>query len=82
MEVLKRAAVTVACTVSVAISSLMLFLCSAWLFPSTSVALVAMSALGSGLIALVEFRSSSGVPSQREAIKSDCSIALVNTPYI
>jgi hypothetical protein len=61
MTVLKHAAVAVPCAVSVAISSLMLFLCSAWLLSSASLALAAMSALGSGLIALMEFRSSSRV---------------------
>ena len=58
MKVLKRAAVTIACTASVAISFLVLFLCSAWLLSSASLALVAMSALASGLMALMEFRSS------------------------
>ena len=58
MKLLKRAAVAVAYTASVAISFLALFLCSAWLLSSASLALVAMSAVGSGLMALMEFRSS------------------------
>jgi hypothetical protein len=61
MRVLKHAAAAAPCAVSVAISSLMLFLCSAWSLSSASLALAAMSALGSGLIALMEFRSSSRV---------------------
>jgi hypothetical protein len=55
MRVLKHGTVAVACTVSIAF---MLFLCSPWLLSSASLALAAMSALGSGLIALMEFRSS------------------------
>ena len=59
MSVLKHPAVAVACSASVTISSLVIFLGSAWLLSSASLALAAMSALGSGLIALMEFRSSS-----------------------
>jgi hypothetical protein len=63
IKVLKHSAITVACAASVALSSLMLFLCSAWLLNSASLvqslALIGMSALGSGLIALMEFRSPS-----------------------
>ena len=59
MRVLKHAAVAVACAASVAISSLVLFLCSAWLLGNASLTLAALSALGTGLIALMEFRSSS-----------------------
>lgn len=58
MKVLKRAAVAVVCTASVAISLLALFLCRAWMLSNASLALVVMSALGSGLMALMEFRSS------------------------
>jgi hypothetical protein len=57
MRVLEHAAVAVACGASAAISTLVLLLCSAWLLSSASLALVAMTALGSGLIALMEFRS-------------------------
>jgi hypothetical protein len=57
MRVLEHAVVAVACGASAAISTLVLLLCSAWLSSSASVALVAMTALGSGLIALMEFRS-------------------------
>ena len=58
MKLLKRAAVALACTASVAISFLVLLLCSAWLLSGASLVLVAMSAVGSGLMALLEFRSS------------------------
>jgi hypothetical protein len=46
------------------------------LLSSASLALAAMSALGSGLIALMEFRSSSRVRcrAQREALKSEGDI--------
>ena len=58
MRVLKHGGMAVACAVSVALSSLMLFLCSAWLLSSASLvqslALTAMSVLGSGVVALVE----------------------------
>jgi hypothetical protein len=57
MRALEHAVVAVACGASAAISTLVLLLCSAWLLSSASVALVAMTALGSGLIALMEFRS-------------------------
>jgi hypothetical protein len=57
MRVLEHAVVAVACGASAAISTLVLLLCSAWLLSSASVALIAMTALGSGLIALMEFRS-------------------------
>jgi hypothetical protein len=53
MRVLKHAAVAIACAASVALVSLVFFLCSAWLLSGASQALAAMSALGSGLIALV-----------------------------
>jgi hypothetical protein len=59
MKILKHAAVAVAWAVSVAISSLMLILCIAWLSGSASLALSAMSVLGSGIIALMECRSPS-----------------------
>jgi len=62
MKALRHGGTAVACALSVALSSLMLFLCSAWLLstsPVQSLALTAMSVLGSGAIALVEFRSSS-----------------------
>jgi|HubBroStandDraft_6_1064221.scaffolds.fasta_scaffold01743_10 hypothetical protein len=65
MRFLKHASVAVACSASVAISSLVLFLGSARLLSSASLALAAMSALGSGLIALMEFRSSSKAAWQR-----------------
>jgi len=58
MKVLKRAAVAAAYTASVAISFLVLLLCSACLLSGASLVLVGMSALGSGLMALMEFRSS------------------------
>ena len=58
MKVLKRAAVAAAYTASVAISFLVLLLCSACLLSGASLALIGMSALGSGLMALMEFRSS------------------------
>ena len=75
MRVLNYAAVGVACAASVAISSLVLFLCSAWLLSSASLALTAMSALGSGLIAIMEFKSPSTVKirARREALKSAAS---------
>ena len=63
MKALRHGGTAVACALSVALSSLMLFLCSAWLLSSASLvqslALTAMSVLGSGVIALMEFRSSS-----------------------
>jgi hypothetical protein len=61
MTVLKHAALAVACAASVAIVSLVLSLCAAWLFSDASRTLAAMCALGSGLVALMEFRSSSRV---------------------
>jgi hypothetical protein len=76
MRVLEHAMVGVACGASAAISTLVLFLCSVWLLSSASLALVTMTALGSGLIALMEFRSSSRVQcrAQREVLESDCNI--------
>ena len=59
MRVLEHAVVAAACGASAAISTLVLFLCSAWLLSSASLALVTMTALGSGLIALMEFKETS-----------------------
>ena len=75
MRVLEHAVIAVACGASAAISTLVLFLCSAWLLSSASLALVTMTALGSGLIALMEFRSSSRVRCRtpREVLESDCN---------
>jgi hypothetical protein len=77
MRVLKYAGVVVACAASVAIASLVVSLCSAWLFSTASLALAAISASGSGLIALMDFRSSSSARycAQREAPESDCNIS-------
>jgi len=65
MRVFKHVAEAVACAASVALASLMLILCGAWLWNSASLvqslALIAMSVLGSGVVALMEFRSSSTV---------------------
>ena len=56
MKVLKHDEMAVACAASVALASLTLFLCSVWLSSSAtlveSLALTAMSAWGSGVIAL------------------------------
>jgi hypothetical protein len=80
MKALKQGGMAVACAASVTLLFLTLFLCSAWLLSSfaleQSLALAAMSALGSGVIALMEFRSTSTVRcrTQREALKSDCNV--------
>ena len=63
MKLLKHGTVAVACAASAALASLMAFLFAAWSLGSASLVqslgLIAMSVLGSGLIALMEFRSSS-----------------------
>jgi len=63
MKELKHGEMAVACAASVALASLALFVCSVWLLSSASLieslALTAMSVWGSGVIALMEFRSSS-----------------------
>jgi hypothetical protein len=80
MKALKQGGMAVACAASVVLSSLTLFLCSAWLLSSVSLVqsltLTAMSVCGSGVVALIEFRSSSTARcrAQREALKSDCNI--------
>ena len=65
MRVLRQGGMAVACAASGALSFLTLFLCSAWLLGSASLvqslALTGLSVLGSGVIALVEFRSPSRV---------------------
>lgn len=59
MRELKHGTMAVACAASVALASLALVLCSAWVLRSASLvqslALTAMSVLGSAVIALVEF---------------------------
>ena len=56
----KHGGLAIACTASVVLSALTLFLCSAWLLGSASLvqspALIAASVLVSGIIALTEFR--------------------------
>lgn len=59
MKVLKRAATAAVCTASVTLSFLVLLLCSAWLLSGAPLVLVAMSAMASGLMALMEWRSPS-----------------------
>jgi hypothetical protein len=62
MKALKLGTLAAACAASATLSSLVLFLSSARILGSgslvQSLALIAMSVLGSGLIALMEFRSS------------------------
>jgi hypothetical protein len=63
MKALTHDTVAAALATSVALSTLMLFLSGAWFFGGASLvqalALMAMSALGSGVVALMEFRSPS-----------------------
>ncbi len=65
MRVSRHDGMAVACAASVALSSLMFFLCGAWLLSSAalvqSLALTAMSVLASGVIALMDSRSTSPV---------------------
>lgn len=81
MRVLKHGLTAVVGAASVAILSLALFLCNAWLLsgalPLQLLALTAMSISGSSVIALMEFRLSSTVRccAQRKALKSDCSVS-------
>jgi hypothetical protein len=60
MRVLKHGGMVVACTASVALSVLTLFLCSTWLLSGTSLVqslpLIAMSVFGSAVVALIEFK--------------------------
>jgi len=59
MRVLKYGGIAIACTAIVVLSSLTLFLCSAWLLRSAplvhTMALSALSLCGSGVTALMEF---------------------------
>jgi hypothetical protein len=63
MRALKHDGIAVACAASVALSVVTLLLCSAWLLSGASLvpslALTAMSVLGSGIIASIESRSPS-----------------------
>jgi hypothetical protein len=63
MRVLKPGGMAVACAASAVLPVLTLFLGSAWLLSNASLVqsltLIAMSVFGSGVIALVEFRSPS-----------------------
>lgn len=85
MRILKQGEMAVACAASVALASLTLFLCSAWLLSGASLvqslALTAMSVLGSGVIALMEFRSPWTVRwrAQRASLKADCNVPAEKT---
>lgn len=81
MRALKHDGIAVACAASVALSVVTLLLGSAWLLIGASLvpslALTAMSVLGSGVIASIESRSPSARRKLRQSSRSQSRLLIV-----
>jgi len=81
MRALKHDGIAVACAASVALSVVTLLLGSAWLLSGASLipslALTAMSVLGSGIVASIECRSPSARRKLRQSSRSPSRLLIV-----